>query len=69
MGLFTSVLSFVCPTPWQIEAMMKAKDDIGRTILVIAASSGDRVTFDTVLAAVMEKLDSTEVRHPLFVSN
>ena len=50
--------------------MMKATDGIGRTLLAMAASSGKRGTFETVLAAVKNELDPPEVRHPLaFVTN
>lgn len=40
---------------------MRAKDCIGRTVLAIAASSGDKVTFN----AVLRKIEITEVRHYL----
>lgn len=47
--------------------MMKATDGIGRTLLAMAASSGKRGTFETVLAAVKNELDPTEVSHPMCV--
>lgn len=42
--------------------MIKATDSIGRTVLAMAALSGKRNTFDTVLVAVKNELDPTEVK-------
>ena len=45
----------------QMNAMTKRTDCLGRTLLAMAALSGDNSTFDTVLAAVTEELGQTEV--------
>ena len=42
--------------------MVMAADNNGYTVLATAASSGTIATFYLVVAAVMEELDSTEVR-------
>ena len=47
--------------PPQRGLLIKATDSIGRTVLAMAALSGDKGTFDTVLAAVTEELGHTEV--------
>ena len=46
---------------------MAEVDYKGHTILAMAASSGDKGTFDTVLAAVTEVLEQIEVRHTLII--
>ena len=48
--------------------MISEVDDKGRTLLVAAALSGNRVTFNTVLAAVMEVLGQKEVLHTLGIT-
>ena len=47
--------------PPQLKLMLHATDSIGRTVLAMAALSGDKGTFDTVLAAVTEVLGQTKV--------
>lgn len=46
--------------------MMKATDSKGRTVLDMAALSGDKGTFDTVLSVVKQELIPSEVRHPRY---
>lgn len=43
---------------------MRAKDCIGRSVLAIAASSGDKVTFK----AVLRKIEMMEVSHYLYLT-
>lgn len=45
--------------------MIQATDGNDRTVLALAALSGKRDTFDTVLSAVERVLHSDKVRHPL----
>ena len=54
--------------PVQMKAMMKRTDGLGQTLLAMVASSGQKVAFDIVLAAVTKELETTEVRHPLFLT-
>lgn len=48
---------------------MKATDVLGRTVLAMAASTGNKGTFDAVLAAVKKELVQNEVRHICSVPN
>ena len=52
----------------QMTAMMKRTDGLGRTLLAMVATSGQKVAFDIVLAAVTKELETTEVRHLLFLT-
>lgn len=45
--------------------MIKPKDHECPTILAVAASTGEKYIFDTVLAAVVDELDPAEVSHLL----
>lgn len=45
---------------------MKATDGIGRTVLAMAALSGRKNTFDTVVAAVKNELDPAEVEQCMY---
>ena len=45
-----------------MKAMLREVDDDSHALLAMAASSGDKDTFNTVLAAVKEELGQTEVR-------
>ena len=51
-----------------MNAMTKRTDCLGRTLLAMVATSGQKVAFDIVLAAVTKELEKTEVRHPLFLT-
>lgn len=64
---FESELRFGVHPQLQLKDLMKATYGIGRTVLAIAASSGKMGTFETVLAAVMNELDPTEVVNPLYL--
>ena len=46
--------------------MLKAKDCIGRNVLATAASSGDKGTFNTVLATGVRESKMTEVGDLLY---
>jgi len=46
--------------------MMKATDEIGRSVIALATLRGRKGTLEAVLTAVMEMLGQTEVRHPLY---
>ena len=48
--------------------MISEVDDKGRTLLVAAALSGNKGTFNTVIAAVMELLGQKEVLHALGIT-
>jgi len=48
---------------------MKATDALGRTVLAMAAFSGNKGTFDAVLAAVKKELVPNEVCHFCSVPN
>ena len=46
----------------QMKTMMTEVDKDGHTLLAMAASSGNKYTFNAVLAAVTEELGQAEVR-------
>ena len=46
--------------------MMKATDEIGRSVIALATLRGRKSTLEAVITAVMEILDQTEVCHPLY---
>ena len=48
-----------------MKAMLREVDDDSHALLAMAASSGDKDTFNTVLAAVKEELGQTEVNQNL----
>lgn len=64
-GRFASAFHFTQFTPRQAGEMIKARDGIGRTVIAMAASSGNRGMVDVVLKTVKDELDPTEVSKPL----
>ena len=52
----------------QLKAMMTEVDNDSHTLLAMAASSGDKDTFNAVLAAVTEELGQAKVRVSIYTT-
>ena len=49
-------------SPDQVKTMLTLKDSMGRSLLALAATSGDKVTFESVLTTIQEKLTPEQVK-------
>ena len=46
----------------QVETMLTLRDSRGSSLLALAATSGDKATFESVLTTVQDKLNPEEVK-------
>ena len=48
--------------PDQVDTMLTVRDSVGRSLLALAAASGDKATFESVLTTVQDKLSPEQVK-------